>query len=351
MNHPNIKARIKLLYAAPLAIASTALAVSVVAPQIARASTPNLAPVSPNQLVSWIKSTSPIPLNGTVSGTTSFPVPSASLLNSSNPESALSGSTTESYNVWTNGSGSFRAQQVSQAGETDLYVTPGSAWLWNSVTLTATNEAHSGSGANGYSLGSNPGATASEIVSRLSAYSTLSVSGNTMVAGRPAYTLSIVPTAGDSLIGSIQIAVDGQTHIPVQVQVFPNGSAAPAASLGYVTLQFASQPSSIFSFSPPVGARVVNPTQNAAQNGNKPGSVGSAKVVGSGFDSVMVATGFSKVTSTLGGLEKSLPVISTPLGSGHLYSTPIFEAIILPSGAVVAGAVDTSRLLQVVAGL
>ncbi len=351
MNHPIIKARLKLLYAAPLVIASTALAVSVIAPQIARASTPDLPPISPNQLLSWIKSTSPIPLNGTVSGTTSFPVPSASLLNSSNPESALSGSTTESYNVWTNGSGSFRAQQVSQASETDLYVTPGSAWLWNSAKLTATNVKHSGIQANGYSFRSNPGVTASEIVSRLSAYSTLSVSGNTMVAGRPAYTLSIVPTAGDSLIGSIQIAVDGQTHIPVQVQIFPKGSTAPAASLGYVTLRFASQPSSIFSFSPPSGARVVNPVQNAAQNGKKPNSVGSTKVVGTGFNSVVVATGVSKATSALGGIEKSLPVVATSLGSGRLYSTPIFEAILLPNGTVVAGAVDTSRLLQVVAGL
>ncbi|TAN24795.1 MAG: hypothetical protein EPN30_06215 [Actinomycetota bacterium] len=350
------KARSKVLYAAPLAIASSALAVSLIAPQIARASTSNLAPVSPTQLVSWIKSTSPIPLSGTVTGTTSFPVPSASLLNSSNPESGLSGSSTESYNVWANGSGSFRSQQVSAGAEKDLYVTPGSAWLWNSANLTATNEQRQGSDSNGYSSGSKPGgatpgATASEIVSKLSAYSALSVSGSTMVAGRPAFTLTLVPTASDSLIGSIQIAVDGQTHMPVQVQVFPKGSNSPAASLGFVTLTFAPQPSSIFSFTPPSGAKVINGVQSSASNGNQPGSGSGTKVVGKGFDSVAIVTAAPKATSVLGGFVKSLPTISTPAGSAHLYSTPIFEALILPNGTIVAGAVDTSRLIQVASGL
>ena len=343
------KARGKVLYLAPLAIASSALAVSIIAPQIARASTPNLAPVSPSQLVSWIQASRPIPLSGTVTGATSFPIPSASLLNGSNPESALSGSTTENYNVWTNGAGSFRVQQAFSGGETDLYVNPGSVWLWDSSTLTATNEQFSGSSALNPSPNSNPELTASEIVTKLSGYSTLSVSGNTMVAGRPAYTLSVVPMVSDSLIGSIRIAVDGQTHVAVQIQIFPKGSASPAASLGFDTLTFASQPSSIFSFTPPPGATVVTPAKSSQPAGT--GSGGASKVVGKGFDSVVVATPSAKALSSLGGIVKSLPTISTPLGVSHLYSTPIFQAIILPNGTVVGGAVDTARLLQVAAGL
>lgn len=345
----NLKARGKVLYLAPLVIASSALAVSIIAPQIARASTSNLAPVSPSQLVGWIQASRPIPLNGTVTGATSFPIPSASLLNGSNPQSALSGSTTETYNVWTNGAGSFRAQQVFSGGETDLYVNPGSAWLWDSSTLTATNEQSSGSNTVNPSSSSNPGLTASEIITKLSSYSTLSVSGNTMVAGRPAYTLSVVPNVSDSLVGSIRIAVDGQTHVAVQIQIFPKGSASPAASLGFDTLTFAAQPSSIFSFTPPPGARVVTPTKSSKPAGT--GSAGASKIVGKGFDSVMVAVPSAKTLSSLAGVEKSLPTISTPLGVSHVYSTPIFQAIILPDGTVVGGAVDTARLLQVAAGL
>ncbi|MCL4552190.1 MAG: hypothetical protein M1305_01345, partial [Candidatus Marsarchaeota archaeon] len=184
---------------------------------------------------------------------------------------------------------------------------------------------------------------------KLSGFSTLSVSGNTMVAGRPAYTLSVIPNVSDSLIGSIRIAVDGQTHVAIQIQIFPKGSNAPSASLGFDTLTFAAQPTSIFSFTPPPGAKVVTPAKPSQPAGTVSG--GASRVVGQGFDSVVVATPAAKVLSNFGGLEKSLPTISTPLGVSHLYSTPIFQAIILPNGTVVGGAVDTARLLQVAAGL
>ncbi|NNN19632.1 MAG: hypothetical protein HKL84_07235 [Acidimicrobiaceae bacterium] len=347
------KAHNKVLYAAPLAIASSALAVSLIAPQVARAQTSNLAPVSPNQLVSWIQSDSPLPLTGTVSGTTSFPIPSASLLNGSNPPSALSGSTTESYNVWANGAGSFRSQQVTSGGEKDLYVNPGSVWLWDSSTLTATSEKASNGGTTA-SSGSNPAATASGIINNLSAYSNISVSGSTMVAGRPAYTLSIIPTATDSLIGSIQIAIDGQTHVPVQVQIFPKDSTTPAASLGFVTLTFAPQSSSIFSFTPPIGAKVVDGTSTAGAGSfsSGTGATGASKMVGTGFDSVVVVTPSAKMSSNLANIEKSLPKIATPTGTSvSLYSTPIFQAIILSNGTIIGGAVDTARLIQVASGL
>jgi len=296
----------------------------------------------------FLQASHSIALNGTVTGTTSFPIPSASLLNGLNAQSASSGSTTESYNVWTNGAGSFRSQQVSSGGETDLYVNPGSVWLWDSSTLTATNE-QPGSQPAASTPVSNPELAASQIIAKLSAYSTLSVSGNMMVAGQPAYTLSLVPTVSDSLVGSIQIAVDSQTHVPVQIQIFPKGSAWPAASLGFDTLAVASQPSSVFSFTPPPGATVVTAAKPSTSTGT--GSTGTTKVLGTGFDSVMIATPSAKMLSSLGAIEKLLPTISTSSGVSHLYSTPIFQAIVLPDGTVVAGAVDTARLLQVAAGL
>ncbi len=352
----NLKVRGKVLYSVPIAIASSALAVSVIAPQIARASTSTLAPVSPEQLVSWIQAAHPISLNGTVTGITSFPIPLPSLVKSSNPQSALGGSTTETYNVWSNGRGSFRSQQVTNGGETDLYVNPGSVWYWNSSTLTATNETRSGSsgGQSGVqATGSNPSATASEIVSRLSAFSTLSVSGSQMVAGRPAYTLSLTPTAADSLIGSVQIAIDGETHVPVQIQVFPKGSSTPAASFGFNTLTVAPQPTSVFSFTPPAGAKVVEPSTQvptASAQGTSKAASGN-KIVGTGFDSVAVIGLSAKQLSGIGAIEKSLPTVATPAGVGYLYSTPIFQAVILPNGTVVAGAVETARIMQVISGL
>ena len=346
----NVKAHSKLLFAGPITIASSAIVISLVMPQIARASTSTLTPVSPQQLVSWIQADRPISLTGTVTGATSFPLPMPSVLKSSNPASVLSGSTSETFNVWSNGAGSLRAQQVTSAGETDLYMNPGSVWYWDSNTFTATNEASSGASKIGEAGFSNPGSTAVQIVDKLSAYATLSVSGSAMVAGRPAYTLSLVPNAQDSLIGSVKIAVDGLTHIPVRIQVFPKNSSTPAASFGFDTLTFAPQPDSIFSFTPPPGANVV---ERGSASGTASGGGGSlkTKVIGTGFDSVWVQALSAKQRSAMGGIVKSLTTISTPLGAGYLYTTPIFQAVVLSNGTVVAGPVDTTRLLQVVGEL
>lgn len=352
MRHFGFKARRTVLYAFPVAIASSALAVSFV-PQIAHASTPNLTPVSPTTLLGWIKAGQPVPLSGTVRGVTSFPIPSFSGLQSSNPMSLVGGSSSVSYNIWDNAAGSFRAQQLQGANEKDLYVTPGAVWMWDSSTLTATRESlPSGHQASSQSQ-VNPSASASEIVSKLSNVSNLSVSGTSMVAGRPAYTLSVTPLVSDSLIGSIRISVDGQTHIVDQVQIFPKGSDTPAASLGFDTLSFSKPQSSIFNFVPPQSSKVTSGTLGGSTlysaNGSqvKKSSGGTTHVNGSGFDSVVISSGTTKLTSSLAALVKTLPVVSTHAGLAHLYSTPIFQAFILPNGTVVAGAVDTARLLAV----
>lgn len=344
----------RFLYAVPVVLGSSALIAAAIAPEVAKASTPNLPQVSPTQLLSWVNQVKPVSLSGTVTATTSFPIPSASVLQGSNAASALSGSSTETYNVWENGQGSFRSQQKSTAGETDLYVTPSAVWLWNSKTLTATKEAlPTRSSAPVSGSQSDPQLIAGKIVQRLSGFSTLSVSGDTMVAGRPAYTLSITPKVTDSLVGSINIAVDSQTHIPVQIQVLPKGSSSPAVSIGFQTLSFGTQQSSIFSFSPPPGAKVIIPSSGSQSAKTSTSSLSSShiKVVGTGFDSIAVISAGQKVFSSSGSLIKSLPTVTTSVGTAHLYANPIMEALILPNGTVIAGAVTTQRLVQVADGL
>ena len=342
----------RVLYSIPVIIGSSTLAVALVAPQIAKASTPNLPPVSASQLVSWISKSHPVPLSGTVTGVTSFPIPSVSAL-STNPSGSLSGSSSGSFNIWDNGNGSLRIQSVTTSGESDLYVNPGSIWLWDSSKLLATREAIANNGQFGVMPSPNPQVTASSIVSRLSRQATVSVSGTTVVAGRPAYTLSISPNVPDSLIGSINISVDAATHVADQIQVVPKGSTTPAASLGFNTVSFAAQPNSIFNFSPPPGAKVVIPQHSKVNNKVSGGATtrSKPKIVGRGFDAVMVATVPAKALSGNGALLNDLPAVGTSSGTAHLYSNPIFQALILPNGTIVAGPVSTSRLLQVVGTL
>lgn len=354
MNLMSRTASKRVLYSIPVIIGSSALAVALIAPQIATAQSPDLSPVTTTQLVSWISNSHPVPLSGTVTGVTSFPIPSVSALSTS-PSASLSGSSSGTYNVWANGKGSFRIQSVTTSGETDLYVNPGSVWLWDSSKLTATKESIANYGSMGVMSSPNPQIAASSIVSKLSRQATLSVSGTTVVAGRPAYTLSISPNAPDSLIGSINISVDAATHVADQIQVIPKGSNSPAASLGFNTLSFSAQPASIFSFSPPPGAKVVVPNNSQTSGGTQmTGSTATQskpQIVGTGFDAVVVAHIPSKALSSYGALLKVLPQVSTSQGPAYEYSNPIFQALILRNGTIVAGSVSTSRLLQVIGTL
>lgn len=360
MNRIAKRANNKVLYLVPAAIAAISVSVAIIAPEIANAATPKLPAVTPTQLLTWVQQDKPVPLSGTVRGTTSFPIPSVSALSGSNPASALSGSFSESANIWSNANGSLRIQQTGNSSEKDLYVNDGVAWLWNSKTQTATKETLPAPQTTTQMKSQSPltpAQVANELITMLGQYSTIGVSGNSVVAGRPVYTLSIVPNASDSLIGSIAISIDSQTHVPDQVQIFPRGSASPAASLGFDTLSFATPNQSIFNFTPPVGSKVVIPSSgststNSTQSATSSSSPsGNTKVVGKGFDSVLISSGNASITKSIGGIEKALPTISTSVGTAHIYVTPIFEALILPDGTIVAGAVDTARLVQVASTL
>lgn len=344
----------RVLYLFPGAIAVFSIAAALAQPAMSTVSSPVLPKVSTTQLVSWIENQKPVPLSGTVTFSSSFPIPSIAPFPGGGSSAGFNaGSTTVSYHVWTNGSGSLRIQQRNSGGERDLYVTRGSVWLWDSSKLTAVREDAGLQGS--HPDLSMPPRSASDIVGRLAPFASLQVGSNTVVAGRPVYTLSMVPTASSSLVGLVSVSVDAVTHIPIRVQVYPKSSNSPAVSIGFDTLSTSSPPPSVFSFVPPVGAKVQQAGSGHAHAGQGSSALGSqgspTKVIGSGFDSVFVFKGSSKMIGSLASVEKALPAISTPLGMGRVYSTPIFEAIMLPNGTVVAGPVDAARLLQVLGEL
>jgi hypothetical protein len=84
----------------------------------------------------------------------------------------------------------------------------------------------------------------------------VTVDGTTQVAGRSAYQLVIAPRTSQSLVDRIVIAVDGQTSLPLQVQVFARGVTSPAFQFGFTSLNFAKPAASNFTFTPPAGAHV-----------------------------------------------------------------------------------------------
>ena len=91
---------------------------------------------------------------------------------------------------------------------------------------------------------------------RLSAVATVEVAGQTKVAGRDTYQLRFTPTATDTALGYVQAAVDGQTMLPLQLEVYAKGGTTPVIKLGFSSVSYDPIDASTFAFTPPAGAKV-----------------------------------------------------------------------------------------------
>ena len=60
------------------------------------------------------------------------------------------------------------------------------------------------------------------------------VSGTEKVAGRDAYKLRLVPKTDKTTVGSVTLAVDSKTWVPLQVTVMPRTGKDPAVQLGFI---------------------------------------------------------------------------------------------------------------------
>jgi outer membrane lipoprotein-sorting protein len=100
---------------------------------------------------------------------------------------------------------------------------------------------------------------------RLSLVANVEVAGQTKVAGRDAYQLRFTPTATDTALGYVQAAVDGQTMLPLQLEVYARGGSTPVIKLGFTTVSYDAVDASTFAFTPPAGAKVTTKTVNADQ--------------------------------------------------------------------------------------
>jgi outer membrane lipoprotein-sorting protein len=105
----------------------------------------------------------------------------------------------------------------------------------------------------------------------------------TRVAGRDCYVLRITPHSDGTTVGSVRVAVDAQTGIPLSVAVYPTGSSKPAIQAEFESVGFAVDPAEL-RFTPPPGATVVeevapdlpaNPVRGAGKGWNAAVAIGN----------------------------------------------------------------------------
>ena len=328
---------------------------------------PGLAAKTPAQLLAQVADSTTPPLTGTVVETTSLGLPS--LPGTSNPTSVaslLTGSHT--VRVWYSSARHFRLAVPAPLSETDVIADGNTAWEWDSAANAVTE----------YTLPPGtrtpvtapttapltPQQAAQRVLAAVGPTTTVRVDSNVTVAGQAAYQLDLAPKDSRSLIGQVQIAIDGQNGVPLRLQVYARGADSPAFQVGYTTIQFVTPAPADLTFTPPPGATVTHENL-AGQTGsaNQPGDV---SVIGSSWLSVLdlpsaglTAPGGSGPAPGNGGSGAGAPgdsgavlnallaaakPVSGAWGSGRLLQTSLVSVLITDSGRTFVGAVEPSVL-------
>jgi len=347
-----------------LAITGAVTAGSLIS--VAQAS-PGLPPRTPAQLLAQVADSSnpqTPPLTGTVVETTSLGLPS--LPTTADPTSIaslLTGSHT--VNVWYSSPRHFRLAVPGQLSETDVIADGSTVWLWESTANSVTEYSlPAGSKAPATSPASaplTPQQAAQQVLAAVGKTTAVSVDSNVTVAGQPAYELVLAPKDSRSLVGQVQIAVDGRNGVPLRLQVFARGASTPAFQVGYTAIQFVTPAPADLSFSPPPGAKVTKVNLGSQQPAGPDSQLSNVSMIGSGWLTVLdlpsaglTTPGSSGAAPGSGGSGDSAAVLNallhsaTPVsgswGSGRLLRTSLVSVLITNGGRMFAGAVQPSVL-------
>ncbi|MEV4168386.1 DUF2092 domain-containing protein [Nonomuraea sp. NPDC049709] len=322
------------------------------------------------------------PMSGTVQQTASLGLPALPQTGSASPLSLLSGS--HEVKVWYGAADKLRVAFPTQLNETNLILNGGHAWYWDSATNTATKLTIKPETGPGHATPVprptelTPPQLAERLLAGADEHTAVRVINTAEVAGRPVYQLVLSPKDESSLVQEVRIALDGETYVPLQVQVYAKGSAEPAFQLGFTQVTFTPPAAENFTFTPPAGAKVEEQTigadqgfgEHAEERAEKAHDVaGDLKVVGEGWSAVAVVPfsmadlaakpaetpegsgerfggGGGDPAALLDSVLKSATPVSGTWGSGKLIKTKLVTALLTDDGRLLVGAVTPEEITK-----
>jgi outer membrane lipoprotein-sorting protein len=285
-------------------------------------------------------------LSGTIVAKASLGIPAlpSGAATSGNMLSLLSGSHTA--RVWYAGPDRQRFALLDTLSEADVFHNGRDIWTYDSATHEATHmllPEQSGT--------QEPPATAPTLTPEQAAEQALhaidpttivSTDSARRVAGRDAYELVLAPRDRSSHIGSVRIAIDGKTKIPLGVQVYARGDNSPAIDVAYTRIRYDVPDMSNFTFTPAKSVKIKKApfATSTAPHG------GDATTIGSGWTTVVrmrVADLGASGEETA--YLQSLPRVSWAGGSGRLFESKLVTVLICDDGRLYAGPVDKNVLI------
>jgi outer membrane lipoprotein-sorting protein len=328
---------------------------------------PGLPARTPAQLLAEVADSTIPPLTGTVVETASFGLPALpATANPASVSSLLTGSHT--IRVWYSSPGHFRLAVPESLSESDVIRDGSTAWLWQSTLNKVTKftlPAHSAQAVPKQPL--TPQQAAQQVLAAVGPTTTVSVASNVTVAGQAAYGLVLAPKDARSLVGQVQIDVDGRNGVPLRLQVFARGASSPAFGVGYTAIQFVTPAPADLSFTPPPGSTVTQANLADTSGGAKANADSGVATIGSGWLTVLKlpssaltpgapapgsgssagpggASSAGDSSAVLGALLASATPVHGAWGTGRLLRTSLVSVLMTDQGSTFVGAVQPSVL-------
>lgn len=347
----------------PAGLAPVVVLGAVVAMPLSAGAAPTLPARTPQQVLDLIATSSSVKaLSGTVSQSSDLGLPALPTTGAGSDSQAadalnlLTGSHT--FRVFASGRSDRRVQVLDSSAERDVVQHGTSIWSYDSAKneadhitidtskLPAERRHSDATGA------VTPDQAAKQLLAELAPTSTVTTDTNARVAGRDSYVLKIVPKTTATTVGSVEVAVDAATGLPLRVQVVPRGTTSPAVSIGYTAISYATPAASTFLFTAPKGATVHTSTapkhsivyrgSYTPLKGTTATAVPKPTVTGTGWASVItVPKGTVPASVTASPLYSQA---TTAVSGGRALTTSLVNVLITTDGRVLAGAVPLSTL-------
>jgi outer membrane lipoprotein-sorting protein len=356
--HPALRWLVPLGVAGVIGLTATGVVGSSAS---SRSSLPDTTPAA---LIAAVRDSAVAGFSGTVVSHFSLGLPELPALSGTDSEATsllalLAGSHT--MQVWYGGPDKQRIALLGSTEETDIFRKGTELWQWSSADHVAVHTVLP-------PVLQRPGRAAPAVppVARLtpmqiaeSAVAALDPSTHVVVeaghevADRSAYDLILTPRAAATKVGSVRVSVDGQTKLPLAVEIFARGADTPAVDVAFTNIVFGRQADRNFRFSPPPGATVRNsadgrpaPPAERIEAQDVPSATVRPTVSGSGWTSVLTVRPSTSPVQSLHSspLMNATKRVDGSWGSGYLLDSELMSALITDDGRVLVGAVTPSEL-------
>ncbi|MFB4422644.1 outer membrane lipoprotein carrier protein LolA [Streptomyces sp. QL37] len=381
-------------YIVPFAVAGVAAATIGLVPALADSGDPELPDITAQELIEKIAASDQEQLSGTVKVSTDLGIPSLGGLagsfapdagpgageSSASPDAKLMelASGTHTLRVAADGPDKQRLSILGEGSEYSLVHNGDDIWGYDSESNEVYHAESDGNGRPGGKAGEHkapegvpatPKELAEEALAAADDTTSVTVDGTAQVAGRDAYKLVIKPKQSGSTIGSVTVAVDASTGVPLKFTLAPSSGGKAAVDAGFTKVDFGKPDASSFTFTPPKGAKVTEADELKTE-AEKKGAADKARkdlgalegfkgldVIGEGWNAVAeieVPGGAGLPAPGSGGapaeaqqfLEALGDKVTGDFGSGTVFKTRLVNALLTEDGKVYVGAVTKDALVK-----